>query len=87
VHSGTYALAGAAFSSDDAQCSQSVSVQPSTSYTLTGFVQGAYVFIGDSGTGSSDTDAWTPSATSWQQLSTTFTTGASTTSVTIYVHG
>jgi hypothetical protein len=87
VHSGTHALSGAASSSDDAQCSQSVSVQPSTSYTLTGFVQGNYVFIGDSGTGSSDTDAWTPSASSWQQLSTTFTTGASTTSVTIYVHG
>lgn len=87
AHSGTHALAGAASSSDDAQCSQSVSVQPSTSYTLTGFVEGNYVFIGDSGTGSSDTDAWTPSASSWQQLSTTFTTGASTTSVTIYVHG
>ncbi len=87
AHSGTHALAGAASSSDDAQCSQSVSVQPSTSYTLTGYVEGNYVFIGDSGTGSSDTDAWTPSASGWQQLSTAFTTGASTTSVTIYVHG
>ena len=28
VHSGSYALAGAASCSDDAQCSQSVSVQP-----------------------------------------------------------
>ncbi|HEX6523363.1 MAG TPA: fibronectin type III domain-containing protein [Streptosporangiaceae bacterium] len=87
VHSGAHSLAGAASSSDDAQCSQSVPVQPSTSYTLTGYVEGNYVFIGDSGTGSSDTNSWTPSATSWQQLSTTFTTGASTTSVTIYVHG
>ncbi len=87
VHSGAHALAGAVSSSDDAQCSQSVSVQPSTSYTLTGYVEGNYVFIGDSGTGSSDTNNWTPSATSWQQLSTTFTTGASTTSVTLYVHG
>jgi len=87
VHSGAHALAGAVSSSDDAQCSQSVSVQPSTSYTLTGYVEGNYVFIGDSGTGSSDTNNWTPSAASWQQLSTTFTTGASTTSVTIYVHG
>jgi hypothetical protein len=87
VYSGTYALAGAVSDSDDAQCSQSVAVQPSTSYTLTGYVEGDYVYIGDSGTGSSDTNAWTPSATSWQQLSTTFTTGASTTSVTIYVHG
>ena len=87
VHSGSHALAGAASSSDNAQCSQTVSVQPSTSYSLTGWVEGNYVFIGDSGTGSSDTNAWTPSATSWQQLSTSFTTGASTTSVTIYVHG
>ncbi|HLK02078.1 MAG TPA: fibronectin type III domain-containing protein [Streptosporangiaceae bacterium] len=87
VHSGTHALAGAASSSDNAQCTQTVSVLPSTSYTLTGFVQGNYVFIGDTGTGSSDTNAWTPSATSWQQLSTTFTTGASTTTVTVYVHG
>jgi hypothetical protein len=87
AHSGTYALSGAASSSDDAQCSQTVSVQPSTGYSLMGYVEGAYVYIGDSGTGSSDTSTWTPSAASWQQLSTSFTTGASTTSVTIYVHG
>lgn len=87
VHSGAYALAGAAGSSDDAQCSQQVSVQPSSSYALSGYVQGAYVFIGDSGTGSSDTSNWTPGTSGWQQLSTSFTTGASTTSVTIYVHG
>ncbi|MBV9448121.1 MAG: fibronectin type III domain-containing protein [Streptosporangiaceae bacterium] len=83
----SHALAGTPTSSDDAQCSQVVSVQPDSSYTLTGLVQGDYVFLGDSGTGSSDTDAWTPSATSWTQLSTSFTTGASTTSVTVYVHG
>jgi hypothetical protein len=82
-----YALAGAASDSDDAQCSQLVSVQPSTSYTLTGWVEGAYVYLGDSGTGGTDTNDWTPSAASWSELSTTFTTGASTTSVTIYVHG
>jgi hypothetical protein len=87
VHSGSYALAGAASSSDDAQCSQVVSVQPSSTYQLSGYVQGAYVFIGDSGTGGTDTDNWTASASGWQQLSTSFTTGASTTSVTIYVHG
>src|SRR5215472_8715391 len=87
VHSGTHALQGAANNSDDAQCTQAVSVQPSSSYTLSGWVEGNYVFIGDTGTGTSDTDNWTPSATAWQQLSTTFTTGASTTSVTVYVHG
>jgi len=87
VHSGSYALAGAATSSDDAQCAQVVKVQPSSAYTLTGWVEGNYVFIGDTGSGTTDTDAWTPSAASWQQLSTSFNTGASTTSVTIYVHG
>ena len=87
VHSGSAALAGAASSSDDAQCTQQVSVQPSSTYQLSGYVQGAYVFVGDSGTGGSDTNNWAPSASGWQQLSTSFTTGASTTSVTIYVHG
>jgi chitinase len=82
-----YALAGTPTSSDDAQCSQVVSVQPSSAYTLTGWVEGDYVFLGDSGTGASDTDTWTPSATSWTELSTSFSTGASTTSVTIYIHG
>src|ERR1019366_3006272 len=47
VHSGSYALAGAVSGADDAQCTQSAGVQPSTAYT----------------------------------------TGAATTSVTIYVHG
>jgi hypothetical protein len=87
AHSGSHALAGAVSNSDDAQCSQAVSVQPSTSYTLSGWVEGSYVYIGDSGTGGGDTSNWTPSASSWTQLSTTFTTGASTTSVTVYVHG
>jgi chitinase len=83
VHSGSYSLAGAASSSDDAQCSQTVSVQPSSNYTLSGWVQGDYVYIGTT----DGSDDWTPSASSWQQLSTSFSTGASTTSVTVYVHG
>jgi hypothetical protein len=87
VHSGSYALSGAADSSDDAQCSQVIAVRPSTSYTLSAWVEGSYVYLGDSGTGSTDTSTWTPSAPAWQQLSTSFTTGASTTSVTIYLHG
>jgi hypothetical protein len=83
AHSGGHALAGAATSSDDAQCTQTVSVQPNTSYTLSGYVEGAYVYLGATGA----TSTWTPSATSWQQLTTTFTTGASQTSVQVYVHG
>src|ERR1022692_684317 len=87
VHSGSHALAGAASNTDDAQCSQTVSVQPSSAYTLSGWVEGNYVYLGDTGTGTADTNTWTPSATSWQQLSTSFSTGASTTSVTVYTHG
>jgi chitinase len=83
----SFALSGTPTGSDDAQCSQVVSVQPSSSYALTGQVEGDYVYLGDSGTGATDTDTWTPSASSWTPLSTSFSTGASTTSVTIYVHG
>jgi len=83
----SHALAGTPSGSDDAQCSQVVSVQPDSSYTLTGWVEGDYVYLGDSGTGGSDTDDWTPSAATWTELSTSFTTGAATTSVTVYIHG
>jgi chitinase len=83
VHSGSHALAGAASNSDDAQCTQTVAVQPNSQYTLSAYVEGNYVYLGATGYSS----YWTPSATSWQQLSTTFTTGASTTSVEIYLHG
>ena len=83
VHSGSYALEGTPSSSDDAQCTQTVSVLADTSYTLSGYVEGSYVYIGVTG----GTDTWTPSATSYSQLSVTFTTGASQTSVQVYVHG
>ena len=83
----TYALAGTPGDSDYARCSQVVSVQPSSSYSLSGWVEGDYVYLGDSGTGGTDTDDWTPSASTWTELSTSFTTGAATTSVTIYVNG
>jgi hypothetical protein len=87
VHSGSHALAGAVSGSDDAQCSQVVPVQPSSNYTLSAWVEGNYVYLGDSGTGGTDTSTWTPSAAAWQQLTTSFTTGASASSVTIYLHG
>ncbi len=50
-------------------------------------MQGDYVFLGDSGTGTSDTDDWTPAAATWTELAASFTTGSSTTSVTVYIHG
>ena len=83
VHAGSHALGATPGSSDDAQCTQTVSVQPNTSYTLSGYVEGSYVYLGVTG----GTDSWTASATGWQQLSTTFTTGASQTSIQVYVHG
>jgi chitinase len=87
VHSGTHALEGTPSSSSDAQCSQVVTVAPNHTYTLTGWVDGSYVYLGDSGTGTTDTSTWTPGTSGYQSLSVSFTTGASTTSVTIYVHG
>ena len=86
VHGGSYALSAAPTAGDTAECRQTVSVLPNTSYTLAGFVQGPYVYLGARGTGSTDPSTWS-SQSSWNQLSTTFTTGASTTSVTLYVHG
>src|SRR3979411_203514 len=86
VHSGSYALAATPTSNLTAQCSQTVSVQPNTSYTLSAWVLGNYAYIGVTGSGTTDTSNWV-STSSWAQLSTSFTTGASTTSVSIWVHG
>src|SRR5262245_5010881 len=84
VHSGTHALAGAASASDNAQCSQTVAVAANTSYTLTAYVNGNYVFIGVSGAVSASN--WTPSTGgAYSQLSVGFNTGGAT-SVTVYVH-
>src|SRR5688572_24786801 len=49
VRSGTYALAGAASSADNARCAQTVPVQPNTAYTLTAWVRGNYVHLGING--------------------------------------
>ncbi|MEU2630409.1 carbohydrate binding domain-containing protein, partial [Kitasatospora sp. NPDC007106] len=87
AHSGTYALRGAASNSDTAQCTQTVSVQPNTTYSLSAWVQGQYVYLGATGNGVTDPATWTPGGSNWQQLSTSFTTGAATTSVTVYLHG
>src|SRR4051812_7449035 len=61
VHSGAKALSGAAGNSDDAQCTQTVTVQPSSTYTLSAWVRGAYVYLGVTGGAST----WTPSATGY----------------------
>lgn len=83
VRSGGGALAGAASGSDNAKCTQTVAVQPSTAYVLSGWVRGNYVYLGVTGGAS----VWTPSATNYTQLSVSFTTTASQTSVEVYLHG
>ncbi|KPI27797.1 Chitinase [Actinobacteria bacterium OV320] len=83
THSGSKALAGAASSSDIAKCGQTVPVQPNTTYALTGWVRGSYVYLGVDGGAST----WTSSPSAYSLLSVSFTTGASQTSATIYVHG
>ncbi|MFF9093870.1 chitinase [Streptomyces sp. NPDC014802] len=87
VHSGASALEATPAGSDNAQCAQTVSVQPGAQYTLSGHVRGSYVYLGASGTGATDVSAWTQSAPDWQQLTTTFRTGPNTTRVTLYTHG
>ncbi|KOX35843.1 MULTISPECIES: chitinase [unclassified Streptomyces] len=87
VHGGTKALQATPAGSDNARCSQTVTVKPNSAYTLSGWVRGSYVYLGAAGTGTTDVSTWTGSAPDWQKLSTTFRTGASTTSVTIYTHG
>lgn len=87
VRSGSSALRATPAGSDYAQCSQTVTVKPDSQYTLAGYVRGSYVYLGASGTGTTDVSTWTQSASDWQQLTTTFRTGPSTTRVTLYTHG
>ncbi|MEU6319682.1 glycoside hydrolase family 18 protein [Streptomyces sp. NPDC047009] len=87
AHGGSAALKATPSGQDYAQCSQTVAVKPNSTYTLSAWVQGGYTFLGTTGTGTTDVSTWTPDSTSWKQLSTTFTTGASTSSVTVYLHG
>ncbi|MCG5218991.1 glycoside hydrolase family 18 protein [Streptosporangium sp. KLBMP 9127] len=87
VHSGSKALQATPAGSDFARCQQAVAVKPNSSYTLSAWVRGGYVFLGAAGTGTTDKSVWTSSPSSYAQLSTSFTTGASTTSVTVYVNG
>ncbi|MET9964634.1 glycoside hydrolase family 18 protein [Streptomyces sp. NPDC006356] len=87
VHGGATALRATPAGQDNARCTQAVAVKPNSTYTLSAWVQGGYTYLGATGTGTTDVSTWTPDSSSWKQLSTTFTTGASTTSVTVYTHG
>ncbi|MFJ4902463.1 chitinase [Streptomyces sp. NPDC088727] len=87
VHGGTSALKATPAGQDNAQCTQTVAVKPNSTYALSSWVQGGYAYLGVSGTGTTDVSTWTPGSSSWSQLSTSFKTGANTTSVTVYTHG
>ncbi|MDK0522592.1 glycoside hydrolase family 18 protein [Streptomyces sp. ML-6] len=87
AHSGTSALKATPAGGDNAKCFQTVTVQPDSTYTLSSWVQGSYVYLGAEGTGTTDVRTWTQSSADWKQLTTTFKTGPSTTSVTVYTHG
>ncbi|MFI9342521.1 chitinase [Streptomyces sp. NPDC052773] len=87
VHGGTAALKATPAGQDNARCTQTVAVKPHSTYTLSAWVRGGYAYLGATGTGTTDVSTWTPDSTTWKELRTTFTTGASTTSVTVYTHG
>lgn len=87
VHGGSSALRATPAGQDNARCSQTVTVKPDSTYTLAAWVQGAYVYLGAAGTGTTDVSTWAQTPGAWKQLSTTFRTGAATTSVTVYTHG
>ncbi|ADG87744.1 carbohydrate binding domain-containing protein [Thermobispora bispora] len=86
VHAGSRALAATPTSSDHARCEQTISVRPSTTYTLSAWVRGNYVFLGATGD-QVNAQTWASPGSAWTRLTTSFTTGPSTGSVTVYLHG
>ncbi|AKJ08839.1 chitinase [Streptomyces incarnatus] len=83
VHGGSHALKTVPSSAQTGQCAQTLNLKPNTSYTLSGWVQGPYAYLGVGGGATAST--WT-SSSSWSKLTVPFTTGTSGT-VTVYVHG
>lgn len=87
VHGGASALEATPVDHDLARCQQTISVQPGSTYRLSAWVRGNYVFVGATGAGMSEVSTWAAPGAAWAQASTTFTTGATTSSVTVYVNG
>ncbi|MEZ0091509.1 carbohydrate binding domain-containing protein [Streptacidiphilus sp. EB129] len=83
VHSGSHALQVTPTDSQTGECDQTVTLAPNHSYTLSGWVQGNYAYLGVSGGAGGSTWA---SGSGWTRLTVPFTTGANGT-VTVYVHG
>ena len=82
VHSGSYALEMVPTNSTTGECDQTINVQANQTYTLSAYVNGPYAYLGVQ----NGTSNWT-SSSSYTHLSVSFTTGASQTSITIYLHG
>ncbi|MFD5587832.1 chitinase [Streptomyces sp. NPDC127063] len=87
VHGGAAALKATPAGQDNARCTQTVAVKPNSTYSLSAWVQGGYTYLGVTGTGTTDVSTWTPDSPTWKQLTTSFTTGSATTSVTLYLNG
>ncbi|MCX4745450.1 glycosyl hydrolase family 18 protein [Kitasatospora sp. NBC_01287] len=83
AHSGSHALQVTPTAAQTGECDQAVTLLPNHAYTLTGWVQGNYAYIGVSGGATGST--WANSS-SWTQLTVPFTTDA-TGKATVYVHG
>ncbi|MFJ4575485.1 glycosyl hydrolase family 18 protein [Streptomyces sp. NPDC088846] len=83
VHGGAHALAAAATASQTGECTQTLTLSPNTTYTLSGWVQGSYGYLGVRGDASAST--W-GSSSGYAKQSVAFTTG-STGTVTVYLHG
>ncbi|SCF82362.1 glycosyl hydrolase family 18 protein [Streptomyces sp. Ncost-T10-10d] len=83
VHGGSHALAAAAGPSRTGECTQTLALSPNTKYTLSGWVQGNYGYLGVRGDASAST--W-GSSSGYAKQSVAFTTG-STGTVTVYLHG
>jgi hypothetical protein len=84
AHSGQWALEGVTSNNSTGQCTQTVAVQPNSTYLFSGFVKGRYVRLGVTGYGSAVTAPYAPQ---WQHLSGQFRTGPTTTTVELYVAG
>jgi chitinase len=83
VHSGTHAAVVSATNSQTGECDQTITLSPNTTYTLSGWTEGNYAYIGVNGGATAST--WT-SSSGWAQQTVSFTTGSSGT-VTVFVHG
>jgi glycosyl hydrolase family 18 (putative chitinase)/carbohydrate binding protein with CBM4/9 domain len=84
AHGGTHALQAAAGPAQTGQCTQTVTLTPNSSHTLTAWVRGNYAYLGVSGGASGST--WASPGNTWTKLTVPFTVGANG-SVTVYLHG